>query len=154
MKQRKREALYAGGGGGASAGFHTRPRIPPISPRMKPIMKPPLPKIKFSTENIKTSIEPVLTLPLSPEYIITAPISTIIPKMSPSIPIIIIKPPIHPIPGTMLMNPPKMLTRIAETKPPRIMKMAPTRDKANAAVGFSPKTFHLSIGFQATCILN
>jgi len=52
------------------------------------------------------------------------------------------------MPGIMLMKPPAMIAIMVENKPPKIIMMAPTRDKANAAVGFSPKAFSPVIGFS------
>jgi hypothetical protein len=98
-----------GGGGGAArgSGFQVNPKMLPTKPNIKPMMKPPRAVGKLKIEKINTMMEPVLTFPGSPELIMTAPISTIIPKIRPKAPETAINPPSPPSPGTRPTSPPR-----------------------------------------------
>ena len=71
---------------GAIDGLKTRPRIPPIRPRMNPITKPPIAEVaKLTRESIKT-MTPHIVCDDGLEYIITPPKIMIIPRTIPTIP--------------------------------------------------------------------
>jgi len=132
-----------GGTGGAGfpvlsvvEGFHVSPSIAPIKPRRKPMKKPPKVPNQLIIENTSTRIAPVLTLDLSVLFIMIAPYSVIIPHMSPITPTAKKPKPKSPKPARLKVVP--AIAPIASmAKPPRRMKIAPIRDNANAAVGFS-----------------
>jgi len=127
----------------------------PISDRMKPMMKPPVPPTnRLSIEKMSTRIEPVRTFPLSPLFIITAPNITIIPKIKPRMPSTMIKPLSHPNPGTMLIAAPPIIPIIAPNIPPSSIRIPPISDKTNAAVGFSANLSLTEVLFKLLHILN
>jgi len=71
---------------GVIAGLKTIPKIPPISPRRKPMKKPPKEEVaKLITARIKTTT-PHILCDSGLEYIITPPSIIIIPKIIPTIP--------------------------------------------------------------------
>ncbi len=104
---------------------------------MNPIMKPP-PVKRLRIENISTTIEPVLTLDGSPELIITAPIMTIIPKITPRTAMKITKAPRPPKNGAIIKRPPNRPARIELINDPMRIRIPPIRDSTKAAVGRSP----------------
>jgi hypothetical protein len=71
---------------GVIAGLKTIPKIPPISPRRKPMTKPPKDEVaKLSTARIKT-MAPHILCDSGFVYIITPPSIIMIPKIIPTIP--------------------------------------------------------------------
>ena len=64
----------------------TRPKIPPIKPRMKPMTNPPREEVaKLTSESMRT-MTPHIVCDDGLEYIITPPTIMIIPRMIPTIP--------------------------------------------------------------------
>jgi hypothetical protein len=108
---------------------------------MKPIMKPPSMK-KLMIEKMRTMIEPVVTLFLSSELIINAPIRTITPIASPTMPTRKTRLPSlgRKAPKVLPNIPkaaPKMVVKKVIIKALRMIRAAPIKDKAKAATGFS-----------------
>ena len=71
--------IVEGVGGG---GFHTNPNIAPIKASMNPIMNP-LHRNKLSIDSISATIDQVLTVDGSPEFIFIEAIISNIPNMRP-----------------------------------------------------------------------
>ena len=67
-------------------GLKTRPKIPPIRPRMNPMTNPPNEEVaKLTRESMRTTT-PHIVCDEGLEYIITPPTIMIIPRMIPTIP--------------------------------------------------------------------
>src|SRR5207245_10631885 len=81
------EELIIGGGiaPGAIVGLKVSASIPPISPRRKPIKKPPIAVTQLIIASIKTMTPHILVL-LGLEYIMNPPTTMIIPMMTTKIP--------------------------------------------------------------------
>ena len=118
-------------------GFHVRPRIEPIKASMNPIPNPPRVNKAPTMAKTKTSIDPFLTLPLSVEFIHTAPIIMMIPLTNPNAPIAAMPRPIPANPAAPAM-PPITEEMAATAIPTSKYKTPPIKDRMNAAVGFSP----------------
>lgn len=127
----------------------------PISDRMKPMMKPPVPPTnKLSIEKMSTRIEPVRTFSLSPLFIIMAPNITIIPKIKPRMPSAMIKPLNNPNPGIMLIAALPIIQIYVAIIPPSSIRIPPISDRTNAAVGFSAILSFTEVLFRLLRILN
>ncbi len=109
-----------------AGGFQTIPRIPPIRPRMNPMMNPP-PIIRLKIENSRTRTPAPTCIP-GFDHSKIAPTSTTMPNTSPRAAIKI------PNPGK---NAKRIAPNAAIKAPFRRMNIAAINDRTNAAVGFS-----------------
>lgn len=122
---------------GAIDGLKTRAKIPPISPRMKPITYPPIAVTQLSIAKTRM-IAPHIVCDFGLEYIITPPTIIMIPKITPTRPRasrVLLAAPAPAMLREDITEPAK-----ARVAPPKITKIPPISDRTIAAVGLSPKS--------------
>jgi len=131
------EELIIGGGiaPGAIVGLKVSARMPPISPRRKPMKKPPSAVTQLIIESIKTITPHILAL-VGLEYSMNPPTTMIIPMITPTIPSAntVLLAEAAPVTLNEPINDPAK----ARVAPPKITNNPPISDRTIAAVGLSP----------------
>src|SRR6267378_903445 len=131
------DELIIGGGiaPGAIVGLKVSANMPPISPRRKPMKKPPIAVTQLIIASIKTITPHILVL-VGLEYIMNPPTTMIIPIMTPTIPSANTVLLAEAAPVTL--NEPIIDPAKARAAPPKITNNPPISDRTIAAVGLSP----------------
>jgi hypothetical protein len=131
------DELIIGGGiaPGAIVGLKVSASMPPISPRRKPMKKPPIAVTQLTIERINTMTPHILAL-VGLEYIMNAPTIMIIPMMRPTIPSASTVLLAEAAPVTL--NEPIIDPAKARRAPPKTTNIPPIRERTIAAVGLSP----------------
>jgi hypothetical protein len=132
------DELIIGGGiaPGAIVGLNVSASMPPISPRRKPMKKPPSAVTQLIIESTKTITPHILAL-VGLEYSMNPPTTMIIPIMTPTIPrantVLLAEA------APVTLNEPIIDPAKARAAPPKITNNPPIRDRTIAAVGLSAK---------------
>jgi len=130
------DELIMGGGiaPGAIVGLKVSASIPPISPRRKPMKKPPSAVTQLIIESTRTTTPHIFAL-VGLEYSMNPPTTMIIPITTPTIPSANTVLLAEPAPVTL--NEPIIDPAKASAAPPKITNNPPIRDRTIAAVGLS-----------------
>lgn len=131
------DELIMGGGiaPGAMVGLKVSASIAPISPRRKPMKKPPTAVTQLIMDSISTMTPHILAL-VGLEYIMNAPTTMMIPMITPAIPkpnAVLLAAPV-PVTFSELISEPTKARKI----PPKITNNPPISERTMAAVGLSP----------------
>lgn len=131
------DELIIGGGKapGAIVGLKVSAKIPPISPRRKPMKNPPIAVTQLIIANIKTMTPHILTL-LGLEYIMNAPTTMTSPIMTPTTPSARTVALAEAAP--VRLNEPINDPAKARVIPPKITNNPPISERTIAAVGLLP----------------